>query len=133
MSNDTAKEALARWICAQIPRFNFSELKTIAVRVERLGRAKAQYGDDFDLATDPRNMRLEAAYEGVDEKWYQDAQLVFDHDPAFADIRAMRKRERIDAFGRDVAPHHCLRPVAGERRVDTGLASGGAGRWCGQL
>lgn len=96
--NDTATAALARWIASQLPRFNYSELKTVAVRVERLGRAKAQYGDDFDLATDRRNFKLEAAYEGVDEKWYDDAAYVFDHDPAFADIRAQRKAERIAAF-----------------------------------
>lgn len=94
---DTARDALERWIACQLPQFSYSELKTIAVRVERLAKAIADYGN-LDLATDRRIWKLERAYEGVDEKWYEDAETVFDHDPAFADIREMRKRERLQRF-----------------------------------
>lgn len=90
--SDTARDALERWIASQLPRFNLDELKTIAVRVERLGRAQPDYGI-LDLAEDRRDWRLEAAYEGVDRVWYEDAKYVFDHDPVFADIREMRRRE----------------------------------------
>jgi hypothetical protein len=92
----SARDALERRIIVAIRahHFTYSELATIAVRVERLGRAIPQYGG-LDLATDKRNLEFEAACEGVDLAWYRDAKMVFDHDPAFADIRAIRNKERV--------------------------------------
>jgi hypothetical protein len=92
----TARSALLRYIVGQLTTsdLSFSELKTVAVRVERLCKAVRDYGH-LDLATDRRNWKLEGAYEGVDRQWYEDANLVFDHDPAFAGIRALREAEKI--------------------------------------
>jgi hypothetical protein len=95
-SQVSARDALEARIVRLIRagRFSYSELATVGVRIARLSRATPQYGH-CDLATDTRDFIYEGACEGEDRTWYQDAKLVFDHDPAFADIRAIRAKERV--------------------------------------
>jgi hypothetical protein len=99
IQDSTARDALERRIIETIRAagFTYSELATVAVRVHRLAKAKPDYGD-LDLANDKRDFEVEAAFEGVDRAWYKDAKLVFDHDPAFADVRALRRAERAREF-----------------------------------
>lgn len=69
------KDALARWLCAQITSCTFDELRVIAVRVERMAKARPHYGG-LDLANDPRDFKREAAEENIDRGFYLDCLLV---------------------------------------------------------
>lgn len=119
MSDVSARDALEHLLIDTIrsAEFTYSELATVMVRVHRLAKAKPDYGG-LDLANDKRNFEVEAAFEGVDQAWYKDAKLVFEHDPAFAFIRGLRQAERVREF-RDRM--RCEEADAHFKRVDVTL------------
>jgi len=69
------RDALARWLSAMLGDCSLDELRVIAVRVERMAKARAKYGP-LDLATDKRDFVREAAEESIDRAFYLDAHYI---------------------------------------------------------
>lgn len=79
MSDTTQRDALERWIASQLPACSHDELRVIAVRVERMSKARAQYGE-LDLASDTRDFVREMAEENIDRAFYRDCLYVARQD-----------------------------------------------------
>lgn len=74
-----ARDALQRWIASQLGACSHDELRIIGVRVERMMKARAQYGD-LNLSSDTRDWLREAAEENIDRGFYRDCLLVAKQD-----------------------------------------------------
>ena len=69
MSDNTERDALERWVSAQLPSCSHDELRIVARIIERVAVGRDVYGP-FSIASNTRDLRAEAADEMSDLLWY---------------------------------------------------------------
>ena len=75
----SARDALERWIACQLPACTHDELRVIGIRMERMAKARPEYGG-LVIAADARDWKREAAEENVDRAFYADCLYIAKQD-----------------------------------------------------